>query len=181
MSFKNNVSFVWIFKILNMYKYFSCIFYTNLRKLGFTHNLYEPMKPDKFVMRSWLLCFKIVLLCLCPFIYNPFFCLHFFHFYFDYYALSSLTFPPLSITFSFVSTSSISIFCLFNASFASSSPKPKVAPWFFRNVFIFPQACGFQSFSPCACDYFHCNIIVHGGGWSLTWFAKICQDHFFEV
>jgi hypothetical protein len=58
---------------------------------------------------------------------------------------------------------------------------PETTPCFFLDVFIFLQAYGFQSFSPCACDYFHCSIVVHGWGWSLTWFAKICQDHFLKV
>jgi hypothetical protein len=57
MSFKNNVSYVWIFKILNIY---TNIIHIN-HSMGFmwflykpmktsAHNLYEPMKLGKFVM-----------------------------------------------------------------------------------------------------------------------------------
>jgi hypothetical protein len=41
ISFENNVSFVWIFKILNMYKY--RLYYYNIK---FIWVLYEPMKNE---------------------------------------------------------------------------------------------------------------------------------------
>jgi hypothetical protein len=48
MSFKNNVLYVWIFKILNVYKYYT--YYDNMEFIWF---LYKPMKPSKFVISDW--------------------------------------------------------------------------------------------------------------------------------
>jgi hypothetical protein len=49
ISFKNNISSIWIFKILNMYN----IIHIN-HNTEFVQFLYEPIKLDKFVMKFLL-------------------------------------------------------------------------------------------------------------------------------
>ncbi len=73
ISLKKNVTYVWLFKILNTQVSFiltitwnSCDFYMNLWKLNFTQNLYEPMKLGKFVMHLWKRTFHFFIVDLVP-------------------------------------------------------------------------------------------------------------------
>jgi hypothetical protein len=63
MSLKKIVSSIWIFKILNRYKYWtnfnttwnSCDFCMNLCKSNFANNLYKLMKLGKFMMVAYMM------------------------------------------------------------------------------------------------------------------------------